>query len=558
MDYQPLPPQQGDNAFFRLLSLEPGTCYDPIVCQLQTATIPCPDLQGPSKERCPAYEAVSYTWGPKVPMREINLGYWVVRVRENLWHFLHHRRDSAEPTLLWVDALCIDQSNLIERASQVQLMKRIYGGAQRVLVWLGPADNSSRVAMKLIEDRATDQCHETHIFSTDYESLREWMDRSYWTRTWVVQEFLCASEISLVCGSWQISGQEVWHYLSNVHREAMINRKLHDILQNFGIWPANLLMQQRNTQGSSGIPLESLLLKNQSANCEDPRDKVYAMLGLAKQSPGTPNIEVSYTKDARTLLFEVIAHCRTGATDIPRYVKFLAAQLRITPDQLSSAATGDLGWHSFSDQKIWTVRGFIAGEILLDGAWEPHDVVGEAMLLHVLERLNDTDRNQSILGQDILDAISQRTWRREVLETTNALALTPTRAYTKRVMVSDYEGKGTWVGLASNNVKPGDLVVYFLGHEMALTMATAKPRLTGQVLLKMQGGSPTRDAFTGQANYFHTIQDDQEGFDGIDTLDLVNLLVTSAELLSLSGCSWQPDAQCVHNSTFKVPLSASD
>ena len=39
--------------------------------------------------------------------------------------------------LLWIDSICINQSDLAEKSSQVNLMRRIYRKAKRVIVWLG-------------------------------------------------------------------------------------------------------------------------------------------------------------------------------------------------------------------------------------------------------------------------------------------------------------------------------------------------------------------------------------------------------------------------------------
>ncbi|CAJ2502312.1 Uu.00g097060.m01.CDS01 [Anthostomella pinea] len=56
---------------------------------------------------------------------------------------------------MWVDALCIDQGNTIERGSQVLRMGDIYKLAQRVIVWLGPAAGDSDYAMSLLRDIAS-------------------------------------------------------------------------------------------------------------------------------------------------------------------------------------------------------------------------------------------------------------------------------------------------------------------------------------------------------------------------------------------------------------------
>ena len=42
--------------------------------------------------------------------------------------------------MLWIDALCINQSDLQERSQQVRFMKLIYEKAKTVYTWLGGQD----------------------------------------------------------------------------------------------------------------------------------------------------------------------------------------------------------------------------------------------------------------------------------------------------------------------------------------------------------------------------------------------------------------------------------
>ena len=55
----------------------------------------------------------------------------------NLLTALRHLRDSNDISLLWVDALCIDQVNVREENIQIQLMSLLYSKAASVLIWLG-------------------------------------------------------------------------------------------------------------------------------------------------------------------------------------------------------------------------------------------------------------------------------------------------------------------------------------------------------------------------------------------------------------------------------------
>lgn len=71
-------------------------------------------------------------------------------VTENLEIALRHLRLPDKALTLWVDALCIDQSDEMEKTEQVQQMREIYSRATLVLAWLGPAAGYSDIAMEWI------------------------------------------------------------------------------------------------------------------------------------------------------------------------------------------------------------------------------------------------------------------------------------------------------------------------------------------------------------------------------------------------------------------------
>jgi hypothetical protein len=92
------------------------------------------------------FAALSYVWGDVKPAQTICLDGLPRTVTRNLAVALRHLRDLHDFLWIWVDALCINQADLIERAQQVSQMGDIYRQAERVLVWLGPeADNSHLV-----------------------------------------------------------------------------------------------------------------------------------------------------------------------------------------------------------------------------------------------------------------------------------------------------------------------------------------------------------------------------------------------------------------------------
>lgn len=120
--------------FIRLLELEAGDGSTPLAARfLETdVTNPC------------SYTALSYVWGSGVAVDTIVLNQFVVLpVRPNLHRALCALRRKDVPTVLWVDAICIDQAKIEERNDQVRLMTDIYRNAREVVAWLGEENDAT-------------------------------------------------------------------------------------------------------------------------------------------------------------------------------------------------------------------------------------------------------------------------------------------------------------------------------------------------------------------------------------------------------------------------------
>lgn len=123
---------------FRLLELHAGEYGSPISISLEH--LPLAALSG-------AYEALSYVWGTSPERLKVTCDGGHLNVTSNLYQALQRLRLPAEIRVLWVDSICINQENNEERSRQVCLMGEIYQQALGVIVWLGEADNTSRLAM---------------------------------------------------------------------------------------------------------------------------------------------------------------------------------------------------------------------------------------------------------------------------------------------------------------------------------------------------------------------------------------------------------------------------
>ncbi|QSZ34409.1 hypothetical protein DSL72_006001 [Monilinia vaccinii-corymbosi] len=172
-------PLNSDLCQIRRLVLQPAISFDdPLHSHLDIVSL----------ESSPVYEALSYVWGSPKPPKTINLGGRLISITPNLDNALRNLRDSNSPRTLWVDALCINQDDLDERAAQVALMRRVYSDATTVLIWLGPEADGSEEAMRSIE-RFDKGYWRTYDFQTQFMEI---LFRPWFTRIWTVQEFVMA------------------------------------------------------------------------------------------------------------------------------------------------------------------------------------------------------------------------------------------------------------------------------------------------------------------------------------------------------------------------------
>ena len=122
----------------RLLTLHPAAKWQPVVASLSEVTL-TDEL---------AYEALSYTWGSSLDEKPITVNDITVSIRHNLWSFLQRVRLEHGPRVIWVDAICISQTNDSEKSEQVAMIGQIFSNASRTLAWLGEHHSNSEDLFK--------------------------------------------------------------------------------------------------------------------------------------------------------------------------------------------------------------------------------------------------------------------------------------------------------------------------------------------------------------------------------------------------------------------------
>ncbi|KZZ91711.1 Heterokaryon incompatibility [Moelleriella libera RCEF 2490] len=234
------------------------------------------------------YTAVSYTWGDDEPSEFVRLDGKLFAVRQNLYLLLHALcaffPHDAQWRFLWVDAICINQADDEERAAQVSLMAETYKNAVNVSVWLGIPRTAqqtdwpckSAIRYPPTEDQALDWEQDAHDLA----------NRPYWSRYWVIQEFMLAQSVLLYCG---LSYRSFWEFRDMLCSGTAIDPDDEDVMkwrrspESERYTALSLLMnRQHGKHPDFSRPLYDLLIEHCDAKCKEPRDRVFALLGLVR------------------------------------------------------------------------------------------------------------------------------------------------------------------------------------------------------------------------------------------------------------------------------------
>ncbi|KAF3000693.1 hypothetical protein E8E13_002202 [Curvularia kusanoi] len=218
------------------------------------------------------FEALSYVWGDEHAKRTVQISGYSVEVTRMLYTAFEHLRYPLEKRTLWIDQVCIDQTNDDEKSHQVSLMRTIYKKCSQCVVWLGgiPSDKGfskldAEVAMAFIHTMAYGRYDLSEVdpkirtfLANDVsgKKARKAFEalimggNPWWSRVWTLQEASLPAEATL-------------HW------------------------------------GPLCVPLETVELAARRLKATDPRDKVYSFLGLF------PSTSLSNSPALRDLTYSV-------------------------------------------------------------------------------------------------------------------------------------------------------------------------------------------------------------------------------------------------------------
>ena len=181
----------------------------------------------PPRSQCLEYVALSYTWGSPNQTAKIEVNGIQVPNLEVALGVLRDKPAMRQGCALWVDALCIDQSNLFERSEVVGRMRDIYKRARSVVLWIGREDKDGAKAIQLITTLSAAfakdfsirlaRClrdGECSIPPGSWAALEALMQRPYWTRVWILQEVAMGNRSTpVLCGNHLVTWGETYDAL---------------------------------------------------------------------------------------------------------------------------------------------------------------------------------------------------------------------------------------------------------------------------------------------------------------------------------------------------------
>ncbi|KAK8133330.1 hypothetical protein PG999_001503 [Apiospora kogelbergensis] len=312
----------------------------------------------------PVYNTVSYVWGdPNLPKKNVAIDGKLLGVTANLYTLLCNLRASKEDTLLWIDAVCINQEDLAERSHQVAMMRQIYEHCREDLVWLGPTfdaeeghGDAMEAGLQLLgkisandirdlqglgsffpdpppteETRLMETLSQCWMITDEESPILEtvMVHPKIWDRIWVVQELACAPRVTLLAGKARLEWDRVARFLGPLPPADAFHFSLGSHANPMAIEYTTLLErvkrfddQRTLTQKGGRQELFDILARWSGSDSSDPRDRIYggkqvpfplgistlmtgllcAVLGLAPQELAIP---VDYSRTLQEVYIDV-------------------------------------------------------------------------------------------------------------------------------------------------------------------------------------------------------------------------------------------------------------
>jgi hypothetical protein len=267
--------------------------------------------------------ALSYMWGTEEATQVILINGQSFLVRRNLWEFLVRiqRADVKYRVPIWIDAICIDQNDVLERNHQVSLMGLIYSNARLVISWLGLNDEKYTQGLDWWQELRSLRRQNSQGWpktTIPWSQLIALYYHEYWTRTWVIQEVVLPHDVEIWVGTRTMNHQVLAWIAETLPLRLSRTTGRNEILDT----PAMSIMTRRALHHSQQCTVSkrpqtdllNLLDISKTSFCQDVRDRVFAIISLIDaEQRAELNIMPNYSQSALQL-------CRNIDKKVQKYI----------------------------------------------------------------------------------------------------------------------------------------------------------------------------------------------------------------------------------------------
>jgi hypothetical protein len=304
----------------------------------------------------PKYEAISYTWDGQETDQVIIVDGSRLLVTENARRIIESRVSSQRTRCLWIDAICINQKDELEKSTQVSIMGKIYSSAAVVTVWLEsdhPAPSDALLACSLLgalyrrsNSTTSSKRHNSPLGGSSawkwfkccldfnwalsvrqeveqlgtykmWQALERLLTHDYWFRIWIIQEISQAKRVKITYGGIWID----WNVFSGIIIRHVRHGPLNQIVSHCGLlsgidlykFSLGMLQIARISQceaiitGQATASLAEILSTTLQADSKDPRDQIFGMYSIIQRIPQTDDIlsrlKPNYNVSSQELFF---------------------------------------------------------------------------------------------------------------------------------------------------------------------------------------------------------------------------------------------------------------
>lgn len=289
------------------------------------------------------FEALSYVWGDQATRVHMKCNGRTVTIGKSLHAALMEYRlrlrrgrgrEGNQIRGLWADAICINQSNEMEKTEQVRMMRDIYKAAKCTIIWLGPFEDGDVQAIQLAQVAYT-LCPKNLRFEMKgnrqdwrnfnamqhgvpeplsvtsrgctldptWKNLFKILHHPWFSRIWIVQELLVSESAEMWRGRKSIEVDILLWMADQIdtHTNLRLTRQIHHPQEGLCFAVIIALFYFRFTEDSPP-PLWTNMMNTAGMKATEVLDRFFALAGISNE---VPDGFVDYSKTVEAVASQV-------------------------------------------------------------------------------------------------------------------------------------------------------------------------------------------------------------------------------------------------------------